>query len=148
MIQIKVKAFKELDTKELHDVLQLRSEIFVVEQTCIYLDVDGKDPKALHVIGNKKGEIVAYARIFRSGDYFEEAGIGRVAVKRTERKYGYGKDIMKAAIAAVERHFNESVMRVSAQLYLERFYHSLGFEQIAEGYLEDGIPHIGMVLKN
>ena len=148
MIKIEIKSFEELNTKELHDILQLRSEIFVVEQTCIYLDVDGKDPKALHIIGSKEGEIIAYARIFRSGDYFKEAAIGRVAVKKNQRKYGYGKDIMKASIAAVERHFNESVMRVSAQLYLERFYHSLGFEQVAEGYLEDGIPHIGMVLKN
>jgi len=147
MIQIEVKEFQELSTKELHDILRLRSQIFVVEQDCIYEDVDGKDGKALHVIGKKEGEIVAYARIFKSGDYFGEAGIGRVAVKKNQRKYGYGRDIMKASIAAVERYFNESVIRVSAQLYLERFYHSLGFEQVAEGYLEDGIPHIGMVLK-
>ncbi len=148
MIKIEVKAFEKLSTKELHDILRLRSQIFVVEQDCIYEDVDGKDGKALHVIGTKEGEIVAYARIFKSGDYFEEAAIGRVAVKKLERKYGYGKQIMKASIAAVRNHFKESVMRVSAQLYLERFYHSLGFEQVAEGYLEDGIPHIGMVLKN
>lgn len=148
MIKIEVKAFEKLSTKELHDILRLRSQIFVVEQDCIYEDVDGKDGKALHIIGTKEGEIVAYARIFKSGDYFEEAAIGRVAVKKLERKYGYGKQIMKASIAAVRNHFKESVMRVSAQLYLERFYHSLGFEQVAEGYLEDGIPHIGMVLKN
>lgn len=148
MIQIEVKAFDELSTKELHDILRLRSKIFVVEQECIYEDLDGKDIKALHVIGKKESEIVAYARIFKSGDYFKEAAIGRVAVKKRERKYGYGKQIMKASIAAVRNHFKESVMRVSAQLYLERFYHSLGFEQVAEGYLEDGIPHIGMVLKD
>ena len=148
MIKIEVKAFEKLSTKELHDILRLRSQIFVVEQECIYEDVDGKDAKALHVIGTKEGEIVAYARIFKSGDYFDEAAIGRVAVKKPERKFGYGKQIMKASIAAVRNHFEESVMRVSAQFYLERFYHSLGFEQVAEGYLEDGIPHIGMVLKN
>lgn len=148
MIQIKVKAFKELNTKELYDILRLRCQVFVVEQDCLYEDVDGKDEKALHVIGTKKGNIVAYARIFKSGDYFEEAAIGRVAVKKSERKFGYGKEIMNASIAAVRDYFNESAIRVSAQLYLERFYHSFGFEQVAEGYLEDGIPHIGMVLKN
>lgn len=148
MIQIQIKAFEELNTIELHDILRLRSQIFVVEQDCVYEDIDGKDEKALHIIGTKDGAIVAYARIFKSGDYFEEAAIGRVSVKKSERKFGYGKEIMKASIAAVRNNFNESVMRVSAQLYLERFYHSLGFEQVAEGYLEDGIPHIGMVLKN
>lgn len=147
MIQIEVKTFDKISTKELHDILRLRSEIFVVEQDCVYGDIDGKDAIALHVIGSKEGKIIAYARVFKSGDYFEEAAIGRVAVKKAQRKYGYGKDIMKASIAVVETYFNESVMRVSAQLYLERFYHSLGFEQVAEGYLEDGIPHIGMVLK-
>jgi len=148
MIQIEVKALEEINARDLYTILRLRSEIFVVEQDCVYEDIDGKDAKALHVIGRKEGEIIAYARIFRSGDYFkEEAGIGRVAVRRTQRKYGYGKDIMKTSIAAIETYFNESVIRVSAQLYLERFYHSLGFEQVAEGYLEDGIPHIGMVLK-
>ena len=147
MIQVQVKAFEKLSTKELHDILRLRNQIFVVEQECIYEDVDGKDAKALHVIGTKEGEIIAYARIFKSGDYFEEASIGRVAIKKAERKYGYGKQIMKASIAAVRNHFKESVMRVSAQLYLERFYHAMGFEQVGEGYLEDGIPHIGMVLK-
>ena len=101
----------------------------------------------MHVIGTKAGNIIAYARIFKPGDYFDEAAIGRVAVKKSERKFGYGRDIMKASIAAVEKHFKQKVMRVSAQLYLERFYHSLGFEQVAEGYIEDGIPHIGMVRK-
>lgn len=148
MIHIEVKPFEQLTTEELHEIFRLRSEIFVVEQDCVYEDIDGKDVKALHVIGTKEGDIIAYARIFKSGDYYEEAGIGRVAVKKSERKYGYGKQIMKASIAAVHHYFNEYVIRVSAQLYLERFYHSLGFEQVAEGYLEDGIPHIGMVLKN
>lgn len=146
-MRVEVKTFEELNKKELHDILKLRSEIFVVEQDCVYSDIDGKDEKALHVIGTKKNDLIAYARIFRSGDYFEEAAIGRVAVTRKERKFGYGKQIMLASIQAVNDYFQESIIRVSAQLYLERFYHSLGFEQVDEGYLEDGIPHIGMVLK-
>lgn len=147
MIYIQVKKFDDLSLQELYGILRLRSEIFVVEQDCIYEDMDGKDNKALHIIGKENDTIVAYSRIFRHGDYFEEASIGRVAVKKEHRKSGYGKAIMHAAIEAVEKHFNESVVRVSAQLYLERFYHDLGFEQIGDGYLEDGIPHIGMVRK-
>ena len=145
MIQIQVKKFNELSLQELYGVLRLRSEIFVIEQNCIYEDMDGKDQKALHVIGKENNTIIAYSRIFRHGDYFEEASIGRVAVKKEYRKAGYGKAIMHAAIEAVEKIFNEPVVRVSAQLYLERFYHDLGFEQMGDGYLEDGIPHIGMI---
>ncbi|WP_091865649.1 GNAT family N-acetyltransferase [Pricia antarctica] len=147
MIEIEVKTFKKLTNKELYELLRLRSEVFVVEQDCVYEDLDGKDQKALHVIGTKEGEIVAYARIFKSGDYTDEASIGRVVVKKNQRKFGYGKIIMKNAIHAVHDHFNENVIRVSAQMYLERFYHDLGFNQVGDGYLEDGIPHIGMVRK-
>ena len=118
----------------------------MVEQDCVYQDIDGKDEKALHVIGRKNGEIVAYTRLFRAGDYFDEASFGRVAVKKSERKYGYGRQIVGASIDAIRDHFNETKIKVSAQLYLERFYHSFGFNQVGEGYLEDGIPHISMVL--
>ncbi|WP_149273678.1 GNAT family N-acetyltransferase [Pareuzebyella sediminis] len=147
MIHITVKKFEKLSIHELYDIMKLRSEIFVVEQDCVYQDIDGKDKKALHVIGKKNGEIVAYTRIFKSGDYFDEASIGRVAVKKTQRSFGYGRKIMNASIEAIRFYFNESTMKVSAQLYLERFYYSLGFEQIGEGYLEDRIPHIAMILK-
>ncbi len=147
MIQIEVKTFDELTTQELYEILRLRSEVFVVEQDCVYQDIDGKDERALHIIGTKQGDIVAYARIFKAGDYSEEASIGRVVVQKEQRKYGYGKDIMKDSIRVVRERFNESIIRVSAQLYLERFYHELGFEQVGDGYLEDGIPHIGMLCK-
>jgi ElaA protein len=147
MIQIEIKAFEELTTRELYGLLRLRSEVFVVEQDCVYQDIDGKDTKALHVIGTKEGEIVAYTRIFRAGDYFDEASIGRVVVKKNQRKYGYGKEIMKDSIQAIYKNYKESVIRVSAQMHLERFYHELGFNQVGDGYLEDGIPHIGMVRK-
>lgn len=143
-MKIAVRTFEELSNIELYDLLQLRAEVFVVEQDCAYQDLDGKDKKALHVIGSKKGKTVAYARIFRPGDYFKEASIGRVVVKDAERKYGYGQNIMKASIIAIEEHFSEKTIHLSAQTYLEKFYNSLGFERIGEGYLEDGIPHIGM----
>lgn len=144
-MKVSVKTFEELSKKELYELLQLRAEVFVVEQNCVYQDLDGKDQKALHVIGSKKDQIVAYTRIFKPGDYFKEASIGRVVVKNDERKYGYGQDIMKTSINVVEEHFGETLIHLSAQTYLKKFYNSLGFEQVGEGYLEDGIPHIGML---
>ena len=125
--------------------MKLRSEIFVVEQDCVYQDLDGKDAKALHVIGIKNNEVVAYTRIFKPGDYFDIASIGRVAVHKDHRKYGYGKLIMEASINAVNNKFMEQQIKISAQTYLDKFYTELGFEAIGEGYLEDGIPHIQMV---
>ncbi len=145
MLDITVKSFDELSTKELYELLQLRSEIFVVEQDCVYQDLDGKDQKALHIIGTKNNSIVAYTRIFKAGDYMAQACIGRVAVKDGERKHGYGIAIMKASIKAVEEQFGESSIALSAQTYLKRFYNSLGFQEKGGEYLEDGIPHVVMV---
>ena len=147
MLDIKVKKFNELTIQELYSLLKLRSEIFVVEQDCVYQDLDGKDAKALHVIGINNNEVVAYTRIFKPGDYFDIASIGRVAVHKDYRKYGYGKDIMQASINAVNEKFKEQQIKISAQTYLNKFYTELGFKAIGEGYLEDGIPHIQMVKK-
>jgi len=144
MLTILTKSFSELSTKELYDILQLRAEVFVVEQNCVYQDIDGKDQKALHVIGFKNGKIVAYCRIFKSGDYFEKASIGRVVVAKNERKFGYGHVIFQYSLEAVKKHFKETSIKISAQLYLKFFYESHGFVQIGEGYLEDDIPHIAM----
>ena len=147
MIEVKVKTFAELTTQELYDVLQLRSEVFVVEQDCVYQDIDGKDQKALHVIGFKDEKIVAYTRLFKPGDYFELASIGRVIVDKAQRQYKYGYDIMNASIDAVKTHYNQTEIKISAQCYLKRFYGNLGFKEIGDEYLEDGIPHIGMIYK-
>ena len=145
MLDIKIKPFEALLVKELHDVLQLRSKVFVVEQNCIYQDIDGKDPKALHILGYKNKKIVAYTRVFKSGDYFNEASIGRVVVKREERALKYGYEIMEASIHAVKTIYNESIIKVSAQKHLKQFYINLGFLQVGMPYLEDGIPHIAML---
>ncbi len=142
-----VKNFQELTTSELYELLQLRSEVFVVEQDCVYQDIDGKDQKALHVIGVKEGKIIAYTRLFNSGEYFDTPSIGRVVVKETERKYGYGHDLIKVSIKAIIDNYNETTITISAQTYLQKFYESHGFKQVGEGYLEDGIPHIRMVRK-
>lgn len=144
MIDIKVKEFGHLNTTELYNMLQLRSEVFVVEQDCVYQDIDGKDDKALHVLGFKNGKIVAYTRLFKAGDYFENASIGRVVVSEIERKNKYGYDIMEASIAAIKIHFNTNTIKISAQCYLEKFYNNLGFKAVGSSYLEDGIAHVAM----
>ena len=144
-MDVTVKEFKTLTLEELYGILQLRSEVFVVEQDCVYQDLDGKDQKALHVVGLKNNKVIAYARLFKPGDYFKEASIGRVVVSPSTRKEGYGVEIMRASIQAVKEQYNETTMRISAQKYLLKFYNSLGFVQEGEEYLEDGIPHVAMV---
>tara|TARA_R110002020_G_scaffold122487_8_gene278072 strand:+ start:38981 stop:39436 length:456 start_codon:yes stop_codon:yes gene_type:complete len=146
MLQFLLKNFDELSTTELYTILQLRSEVFVVEQDCVYQDLDGKDFLALHLMGISDGNIVAYTRIFKDGDYFPDAGsIGRVLVKASERKYGYGVEMVRESLTILDKNLKVSKTHISAQRYLEKFYASLGFEVVGEPYLEDGIPHIGMV---
>lgn len=140
----KIKRFNELSTIELYSLLQLRSLVFVVEQNCVYQDIDGKDEKALHLLGEFQGKIVAYARLFNKSDYFENASIGRVIVHPDYRDKKYGHDLMKNAIEGIEMHFGESKITISAQLYLKKFYETNGFVQTSEMYLEDDIPHIEM----
>lgn len=142
---IKEKTFEELTTAELYELLQLRSEVFVVEQDCVYQDIDGKDQKALHVLGYREKELVAYTRCFDKGIYFEQAAIGRVVVKKNNRKYGYGHEIMKASVEAIRKRYKTDNIKLSAQQYLIKFYEFHGFSSIGEGYLEDGIPHIAMI---
>ena len=141
----KIKTFEELTTEELYKILQLRSEVFVVEQDCVYQDIDGKDQKALHIMGFSNEGLVAYTRCFDKGIYFEEASIGRVIVKENHRKYGYGHEIMKASIKEIESRYKTDKIKLSAQQYLIKFYETHGFVKKGEGYLEDGIPHIAMV---
>ncbi|ARV08045.1 GNAT family N-acetyltransferase [Polaribacter sp. SA4-10] len=143
-MNFQIKTFQELTTTELYAILQLRSEVFVVEQDCVYQDVDGKDQKSLHVFGFKNDKIIGYTRIFKPGDYFDNASIGRVVIAASERKYGFGHDLMKASIKAVETYFKVDEITISAQKYLKKFYESHHFIQVGAEYLEDGIPHIRM----
>lgn len=144
-MEIKIKSFNEFSLDELYQVLQLRSEVFVVEQDCVYQDIDGKDQKALHILGFRNRELIAYSRCFDQGNYFEEASIGRVIVKWNERKFSHGHELLKASIEVIQSRFNTTKIKISAQKYLTRFYESHEFQQIGEGYLEDGIPHILMI---
>jgi len=138
--------FNELNNNQLYYILRLRSEVFVVEQNCIYQDIDNKDQRALHVIGEVDNKIVAYTRIFKSGDYFKNASIGRVIVKKKYRKKNYGKKIMEFSVKK-SIQLKEKKIELSAQKYLIKFYSDLGFVKEGEEYLEDNIPHIKMILK-
>ena len=143
-MDIEIKTFKELDTATLYDILELRSSVFVVEQNCVYQDIDNKDREALHVIFKKKGRVVAYMRCFAPGLYFKEASIGRVVVLKNQRNNNYGHQIMKTSLQAILSNYNTQDVTLSAQTYLKKFYESHGFYKIGKEYLEDGIPHILM----
>ena len=143
-IQWKIKSFESLSVNELYDILRLRSEIFVVEQNCVYLDPDGKDKLGLHLFGEYQGKIVAYSRLFKPGISFDFASIGRVIVDANYRNKKWGHDLMREAITGIQSHFGESKITIGAQLYLKKFYESHGFVQTSEMYLEADIPHIEM----
>ena len=142
-----VKSFNELSTNELYGFLKLRSEVFVVEQNCVYLDIDDNDQKAIHVLGYSNEELVAYCRLFDAGEYFENASLGRVIVAQKHRYKKWGNNLMSEAISQIKSHFNQTNITISAQLYLQKFYESHGFVVTSESYLEDDIPHIQMIKK-
>lgn len=137
----------ELTTTELYLILKLRSEVFVVEQNCVYLDADGKDWQAYHLCGWLNNELlVAYARLLAPGVSYTEASIGRVVTSPAYRKDGYGRILMQKAIDHTRDLFNVSSIKIGAQQYLTKFYNNAGFFATSEPYLEDGIPHIEMLL--
>jgi ElaA protein len=144
-ISWKIKTFETLSVYELYDLLRLRSEVFVVEQNCVYLDLDGKDKLGLHLIGVFDGKIVAHARLLDAGISFENASIGRVVVDPKYRDKKWGHELMREAIAGVKTQFHKTKITIGAQLYLKKFYESHGFVTTSEVYLEDDIEHIEMV---
>ncbi|RZP04880.1 MAG: GNAT family N-acetyltransferase [Flavobacteriales bacterium] len=146
-MRLTYKFFSELTNQELYEILQLRSEVFVVEQNCIYQDIDGKDEKAIHVFGIVKNKIIAYTRCFQPGEYFKEASIGRVVVKKKDRKLKRGHQIMIYSIELIEKNYHTKTILISAQSHLKKFYNNLGFYSVGIEYLEDGIPHIEMIKK-
>jgi ElaA protein len=149
MVVFKCKPFNSLNIDELHSILALRSEVFVVEQNCVYQDIDGKDKKALHIIGYSNEEIVAYARIFDKGVIYPEyCSIGRIATSFTERGKKFGHQLVEFSIKQSHKSFNSGAIKISAQAHLEKFYGLHGFRASGETYLEDGIPHVGMLLPN
>ena len=140
--------FTELSVDRLYDLLALRQRVFVVEQSCPYLDCDGKDRPAIHLLGDDdEGRLVAYARLLPPGVSFAEPAIGRVVTAPEVRRTGAGRELMREAIARTRAAFGQGPIRIGAQRYLERFYEELGFRIASEPYDEDGIPHVEMVLR-
>lgn len=139
------KTFSELTTLELYQILALRSEVFVVEQNCIYQDIDGKDIKAWHVLMQYENELAGYVRLFQAGDYFDKVSIGRVVVFPKYRGKQLGYALMQFAIQEVKNLFQSHEIEISAQCYLQNFYENLGFQTIGDPYLEDDIPHVRML---
>jgi len=141
-----LKNFNELTVSEFHDIIQLRLDIFVVEQDCPYLDLDGKDKIAYHFFGrSNEGETVAYTRLFGPGQYYKEAAIGRVVVHEAYRKDGLGYELMSKSIEQIESLYDTKTIKIGAQKYLRKFYESLGFVSTGDFYMEDGIPHLYMI---
>lgn len=143
-LQLHEKTFQELTTAELYELLRVRSEVFVVEQNCVYQDLDGDDQKAVHLWLTEANRIVALARVCPAGTHMQNISIGRVIT--TERGKGYGKQIMLHAIDAAIQHFGATVIDIEAQEYARGFYETVGFRQSSDPFMLDGIPHIRMTL--
>jgi ElaA protein len=146
-IKWKITPFAGLSLSELYSILELRSLVFVVEQNCVYQDIDNKDQKALHLMGEIDGKLMAYARLFDAGIYFENTSIGRVIVHPEARAQKLGHQLIQKAIEQIKRLFDKEQITISAQLYLQKFYESHGFIQTSDVYLEDDIPHIEMKIE-
>ncbi|MEC5158729.1 GNAT family N-acetyltransferase [Chryseobacterium sp. MP_3.2] len=141
----KIKTFHQLTTIELYEILKIRQEVFIVEQTCFYLDADGADEKAVHIWAENEGKAVAYCRVFKAGVKYDECSIGRVLTHPNYRKLQLGKTLMAIAISTIENRFSSRKIRISAQDYLLKFYKEFGFQDIGLHYLEDDIPHTEML---
>jgi len=146
-IKWKITPFADLSLSELYSILELRSLVFVVEQNCVYQDIDNKDQKALHLMGEIDGKLVAYARLFDAGIYFENTSIGRVIVHPEARAQKLGHQLIQKSIEQIKNLFDKEQITISAQLYLQKFYESHGFVATSEVYLEDDIPHVEMKIE-
>ena len=146
-MKIIVKRFKELSVEEIYEILKVRADVFIVEQKCIYKDIDGKDEKAIHVLGKENNETIAYTRILQNDEQYNFPSISRVVVKKKNRGEERGKEIMKETIKYIVEELKEKTIVLAAQKYLEKFYRELGFIAEGEEYLEDEIPHQKMILK-
>jgi len=140
------KTFQELTVDELYSILRLRSDVFVVEQNCVFLDLDNKDQKCFHIMGWEQTTLVASTRLVPKGvSYPDYHSIGRVVNSKEHRGLGLGKELMEYSIAKCIELFGDSPIKIGAQLYLKKFYESLGFVQTSDVYDEDGIDHIEMI---
>jgi ElaA protein len=145
-IDWKLKSFNELSPAELYAIMRLRIEVFIVEQNCVFQDADNKDIQSYHVMGWKENELIAYSRLVPAGISYSEPSIGRVVTSPTVRSLGLGKELMIRSIVDLHSLFGKMNIKIGAQLYLENFYNSLGFQRTSNIYMEDGIEHIEMRL--
>lgn len=146
MLRWCVKRFAELSADELFGIFKLRQDVFILEQDCIYPDIDELDKASLHIYAlEDDGSVVACTRLVSPGLKYEEPSIGRVVVAASHRKEGLGRVLMQHSITQSEQVFPKLNNRIGAQLYLRDFYASLGYQQVSEEYDEDGIPHIDML---
>ena len=142
-MRLKIKAWYQLSSKEINDIFSLRSEVFIVEQECIYQDVDGKDEKAYHVLLIINNQLVGYTIVFNENIYFKEASFGRAVVKKSHRGEGYGHLLVEKSLEHLKTN-KQSPIKISAQSHLKEFYSSHGFVAKGDEYMEDGIPHTAM----
>lgn len=140
-----LKKFEDLTPAELYEIMQLRNEVFVVEQNCVYQDADNKDQPSYHLMGRGGDKLIAYTRIIPPGIAYAEPSIGRVVTSPSVRRTGAGRELMLRSIELVHELFGKQPLRIGAQLYLRDFYASLGFLQTSDIYLEDGIEHVEML---
>lgn len=140
-----IKKFDDLNTKELYEIIRERINVFVVEQNCPYEECDKKDLKSFHLFLEEKDTIVAYLRIIPKGVSYNEVSIGRVLVSKEHRNKGLAKYLLNEAIKFIKKELKESEIRISAQEYIMKFYEDLGFVKVSQIYLEDNIPHVEMV---
>lgn len=138
------KKWSEISLEELYSVLRLRSEVFVVEQDCVYQDIDNKDQIAIHLLGYINKELIAYSRLFNEGDYFKETSFGRAIIKKEKRGQGYGDELVKESLKTIKNYYGNKKVKISAQAHLKSFYSKHAFIAKGKEYLEDGIPHVSM----
>ena len=138
------KKWSEISLEELYSVLRLRSEVFVVEQDCVYQDIDNKDQIAIHLLGYINKELIAYSRLFNEGDYFKETSFGRAIIKKEKRGQGYGDELVKESLKTIKNYYGNKKVKISAQAHLKTFYSKHDFIAKGKEYLEDGIPHVSM----
>ena len=138
------KKWSDISLEELYSVLRLRSEVFVVEQDCVYQDIDNKDQIAIHLLGYINKELIAYSRLFNEGDYFKETSFGRAIIKKEKRGQGYGDELVKESLKTIKNYYGNKKVKISAQAHLKSFYSKHAFIAKGKEYLEDGIPHVSM----
>jgi len=141
--------FKVLTGQQVYDMLRLRSEVFVVEQACIYQDLDNKDvhPQVHHLLMQRGEHLIGYARILPKNLSYSTPSMGRILIAPSARASGLGRSLLKQCILKTQSLWPQQPITIGAQVYLLDFYQSFGFMPVSEHYLEDGIPHVDMVLK-